>query len=519
MTTGPTHGNATTRPHELRFADGEDIGGLNPMFFQQIVTNYLAEMTMAYLFRYDHDNKPVPELSTEVPTQRNGDIDAAGTTIRIKLRHGVVWSDGAPFTADDVVFSTNAMNDPRNPVTSRQGFELVTKIDEPDKYTVVFHLKRPFAAFLPIFFTTGGAEPCIQPKHLLANIADLSQAPYNALPVGIGPFKYAAWHRGSNVELVPNPHYWRGLPKLKRVTFEIINDDNTMYGLAQTGALDLWMRTHGNFVERARGIHGYHIVSGPSYQYGHFDFNVTRPAVADVAVRRALRLGLDRATMLQKVGHGLGTLQESVVPPTYPEAPKAIPKIPFDIAKANAKLDAAGWVRGANGIRAKNGTQLALTIVLVAGSPLADALIELARNSWQQLGVSISVKRYLASQLFDPLTGILRKGDFDIAMFNWVTEAVDDPTTIFSCEGIPPAGQNYGRFCDRSIEPAMANFRKTYDAKEQGAALGEFERGLVPAVPTIVIYYVDNIFLENGDLTGFRPNQVSTFDDMMNVDI
>jgi len=514
-----SHGNPTTRAHELRFSDGEDIGGLNPMFFQQIDTAYVGELTSAWLFRYDHANRPVPELATEVPTKRNGDIDAAGTRITVKLRRGVVWSDGVPFTADDVIFTTNEMNDPRNPVTSRDGFDDVVKMDEPNKYTVVFHLKRPYGGFVLNFYSTGAAQPAILPKHLFPHPGDLSHAAYNALPIGIGPFKYEAWHRGVNVTMVPNPRYWRGVPKLKRVTFAIISNANTLLTQTQTGNLDLYLRTPPNFIGELRALHGYRVVSNPSYLYQHYDFNLQQPAVADVVVRRALRLALDRSEIVKKVRLDEATLSDSVTPATYPDVPHHVPLVAYDPAAANAMLDAAGWKRGFDGVRAKNGVRLALTLAFVSGNPQLDQIAELTRAWWKQIGVAMSVKTYLASEFFDPLAGVLRKGHFDVAFFGWQAQAIDDPTNIFACKSFPPDGQNYGRWCDPKLTPILHEFQNTYDSVEQGRALGRSDLLIASQAPTIVLYESKNLNTANTDLTGWHPNQVSAFDDMMNVDI
>ena len=126
------------------------------------------------------------------------------------------WSDGAPFNADDVVFSTKAVLNPANNEVGRDGWNLIKKIDEPDKYTVVYHLKQARTRrILPTFFGSAGANPDLLPQHLLAKYPNINQVPYNSKPVGIGPFRIVAWHRGDSVELEANPYYFRGQPKMQ----------------------------------------------------------------------------------------------------------------------------------------------------------------------------------------------------------------------------------------------------------------------------------------------------------------
>ena len=138
--------NSWTQPHVLRFADAGDVNTLNPHLGQFADIGYLSSMTMAWLIKWDENNRAYPELATEVPTQANGGVSKDGLTITYHLRHGVVWSDGAPFTADDVVFSTNVINDKANDEQAR--LDMISKIDEPDKYTVVYHLNKLYSPFV-----------------------------------------------------------------------------------------------------------------------------------------------------------------------------------------------------------------------------------------------------------------------------------------------------------------------------------------------------------------------------------
>jgi peptide/nickel transport system substrate-binding protein len=516
----PKRLNPTTQPHVLRFAEAEDIFGLNQALSQQGVVNNLSQLTAAWLFRYGRDNRPEPELATVVPTQRNGGISADGKTITFHLRKNVRWSDGRPFDADDVVFSFDAINNPANNVTSRDGFDLITKIVEPDKATVVLHLSRPYSSFLPTFFATAGGNPSLLPKHLLGGLPNINEAPFNDLPVGIGPFRYTAWKRGESVEMEANPYYWRGQPKLKKVIYKIIPDRNTVLTQLQTGELDLWYPTGGAFLPRLQAIPSLAILRQPSYLYNHLDFNLTRPALAEKAVRQALRLAIDRRLLLDKVAHGVGVLQESVVPAPYPGVPK-LPFVEFDLAKANALLDHAGWKRGPDGVRAKNGVRLSLEFASSAGSPDVDTQLELIRGWWQQIGVEMTVKRYQSSQLFAQFAdgGILNTGKFDVLAYATGVGPTDDLSIQFSCDDVPPKGQNTTRYCNRALEPVFRSFQNHYDAAEQDRDLATIARTIAADVPTVVTSSREDVAAYNRDLKNWHPNNVTLFDDMMDVDI
>jgi peptide/nickel transport system substrate-binding protein len=515
----PARINSYTQPHVLRYAEAEDIAGLNPVLVQQGAVNRLSQLTMAYLFRWNHDNKPEPELATVLPSLSNGGVRDGGRTLTFHIRKNVKWSDGAPFDADDVVFSFNVMNNPANNITSRTGFDLIEKIDEPDKYTVVLHMRRPFSPMIPVFDTSGGG-PSLLPKHLLGSLANINEAPYNALPIGIGPFRYTAWRHGDEVEMEANPNYWRGLPKLKKIVFKIVPDRNTVLTQLQTGELDYWYPFGGAYLVRIQALTNVTYLRQPGYLYNHIDFNVSRPALRDAAVRRALRYAVDRATLRDKVGHGVGILQESMVPAPYPGVVK-LPLVPYDLAKANALLDAAGWKRGSDGIRAKDGTRLALEFASSTGSPDVDTQLEIIRSSWQQIGVDMTVKRYPGSLMFAPAEGggIVLGGRFDAIAFAWGVSPVDDLFGNFSCDAIPPKGQNDLHNCNTALEPLFIEFESEFDPGRQAAALSKAVRIIVNDAPTIVTTSREDMAAFNKDLKNFHPKNVTLFDDMMNVDI
>jgi len=515
----PTRANAYTQPHVLRYATAEDITGLNQVLSQQTVVNFMSQLTMAWLFRWDKNNRPQPELATVVPTKANGGISADGKAITYHLRRGVKWSDDAPFDADDVRFSFGVMNNRANNVTSRDEWELVDKIDEPNKETLVVHLREPYSLFMPTFFTSAAGNPCILPKHLLAGLPNINTAPYNNLPVGIGPFKYTAWKRGESVEMVANPLYWRGTPKLHKIVYKIIPDRNTVLTQLQTGELDLWVPFGGSFMSRVQAMHNVVLGRHAIYTVNHFDLNMSRPALRDRVVRQALRYATDRPTIREKVNHGVGILQDSVLPAPYPGV-SGVPYASYDIARANAMLDRAGWTRGSDGIRAKNGVRLSLDFASATGTPDVDTQNELVRVSWQQIGVEISIKHYQSSQLFAQFAdgGILNTGKFDVLAYASGSGPTND-LFYYGCKLVPPAGQNTTRYCNPKVEALRSDFKRRYDTPSQNRDLSAAVKIINDDVPTIVTASREELYAYNRDLNGLRPNNVTFFDDMMNVDI
>lgn len=517
---GPGPKNPWTIPHTLRIGEVQDVSGLNPHIVAATSVGDLSQLTMAYLVRYDARDEPVPELATIVPTQANGGISRDGKTITWHLRRGVRWSDGAPFDADDVVFSTNAVNNPRNNEIGRDGWDKIVKIDEPDKFTVVYHLSQPYSGYLPSFFGSAGANPCILPKHILGNLPDINTAPYNSKPVGIGPYRYVSWKRGESVELEANPYYWRGEPKIKKIVVRFIPDRNTMLTLLQTGEIDLWPFVGTGYLKRVQAIPTVTTIHHPSFYYAHVDFNLSHPGVSDPVVRRALRLATNRAEIVTKVQNGSGIVQENQITPVSPLY-EAIPLVPFDIAAANKLLDAAGWKRGPDGVRSKNGVRLALTWATSTGTPDVDRVIESIRATWAQVGVTFQVKRYQPALFFGPYSagGTLFTGKFDVTTFSWGQTPDGDYTPTAGCAEIPPGGENVTHFCDPVTDALLVRSKAAYDERERRAIMHQLALRISELVPYFVLSIREDIHAYNKDLQGWHPNSSTPFDDFMNVDI
>jgi peptide/nickel transport system substrate-binding protein len=259
-------------------------------------------------------------------------------------------------------------------------------------------------------------------------------------------------------------------------------------------------------------------VRAPGAVYQHLDFNTTRPALRERAVRAALRLALDRPAMVEKINHGIGIVQESPISPAIPISSQ-IPFVGYDVAKANKLLDDAGWKRGADGIRAKNGVRLYFEWSSTTGSPDADSRIELMRSMWKQIGVGFDLKHYNPALFFQLRGGIVYDGKFDVTAFGWQMTPDGDLNPFNSCALMPPNGQNVTRLCDRQLETLLQQQKSTYDEAKRKEIAAQAVRIIDEEVPYVVLFIQENVHVYNDDLTGWHPNSATPFDDFMNVDI
>ena len=192
------------------FGVTQEAVNFNPLLY----VNTGVETSVEYIvfdapWQIGPDGKFFPNLAAEMPTQANGGISADGRTWTIRLRPGVTWHDGKPFTSADVAFTLQTIMNPKVTVRSRNGHEHVASFDTPDDHTIRIQLKDDFAPYMVSWQKTS-----IIPKHILDGVADINTAPFNTAPIGTGPFKFKERVAGSYISFEPNANYHRGTPKL-----------------------------------------------------------------------------------------------------------------------------------------------------------------------------------------------------------------------------------------------------------------------------------------------------------------
>ncbi len=507
-------------PHVLRYSDGLDISSLNVFLATTGNIPGLDELTAAEFTRFDARGNAIPELITEIPSKANHGVSADGLSVTWHLRHNVKWSDGAPFDSADVVYTYHVAIDPNNNVVIRDRWERIVAVEAPDKYTVIFHFKASYSLFITEYFAANG-NSAILPKHILGPGTSINDAPYNALPVGIGPFRYVAYHRGDSVEMEANPYYWRGTPKLKKVVYKIVTDDNTVFTQLQTGELDLWQTVNGTLADRVKTVPGKSTTTVLSNYVSAVFFNTQHPVVGDAAVRHALSMATNRTLVIDKIVLRNGILTESVVPKTAHDW-LALPVTPFDPARAAKLLDAAGWARGANGIRAKNGVPLAVDLAIPSGYAPSATLANILHDDWGKLGVDVRIHTYATSQYFAIYAagGIIQTGKFDAALYSQSIGPIEpDITGVYDCASIPPRGMNGARYCNPKVDALIDRYLRSYDRAVQARSAAAMQRQIDADLPAAVLYERTFLSAFDSHLSGYHPNSYDDWGDPLQLDI
>lgn len=489
----------------VRFDLAADPTNLNPLYLHQdaaSVEQQVARLSFEPFIDFDPAGHEIPELLSRVPSQNNGDLSRDGRTIIYRLRPGVRWSDGTPVTSGDVLFTLRAILDPRNPVPSRDGYDLIDRAQARGKYAVVFHLKHAWAPAVDTFFSYGYRPQFVLPAHVLRGQAPLAQAPFNAAPtVGDGPYTFVSWRRGESLLYVANPRYWRGAPRARRLDIRIIPDPATNLVLLQSRELD-WnliaplqqnvLRSHPDIVYRYE----------PTSVVAGLVLNVSHAPLNDVLVRRALAMAIDRRAISRKITLGRYPVTD-VLQPLFSWAFDASVKEPqYDPAGADKLFDAAGWRRGSDGTRVKAGQALTLVYVQFKDTATGMRVATMVQAELRQRGIDAQMKTVSGAQLFLPSTGILASGNFDLAYVPFTMGSDPDDSSVLRCG----ATSNYMRYCNHAVDALETAALISPSRPVRKALYGRIERLVAADVPIVYLFDANYIYAYRNALTGFYPN-------------
>jgi peptide/nickel transport system substrate-binding protein len=499
--------HAWTLPGHLRIGTPEEPDSLNPMFAHTDATDQIDALIFAPVFRYNQRGDFVPELATEIPTYANGGISKDSKSITLHWRHGVTWSDGAPLTAHDLRFTWKAVVDKQNSTKALYGWDDIVSIDVPDDYTAIVRLKRAYADVLGIFGGGGGSAYPPLPEHLLASLPDLNRASFNAHPISSGPWLLKAWNHGSGFEFEPNPHYWRGPPKLNAISVKIVPNADSLVSELQTHEIDLIQNVAESALARVAAIGGVassrHLIAN----WRRLAINCSKPALADVHVRLAIAQAVDWDGINATVYHGYNVRSTSDIPPDSWAAPK-IPFYKHDLAGAERLLSQAGWLPGRDGVRVKNGEPLALTISATNAPGNEQAEVQM-QQQLRAAGVALSIKNYPANFLFAQ-KGPLYGGTYDLEWSIDTNGPDPDNEGSWSGDFTPPHGANTSFLRDPEITRLSNDATRTFDRAKRKALYQREEARIHELVPTVFFYWENAVAAYNSDLRNYRPAEYIT---------
>ena len=492
---GPTGTTSQTPKKGGHVVEGNfsDIRTLNSMLSSDTASNQVIGLMFDPLLNQKKNGDLIGALAKDVPKPSSD-----GLTYEFKLRDGLKWSDGQDLTADDVVFTYKIAYDPayKDFESPRRG-DLETYIDSvtaTDPKTVVIKTKTVFAPFLGAHCQYG-----ILPKHVLGSLDGkaLNTADFNSAPSVVnGPFKFVKWDKGQQVTLTRNDSYWQGAPYLDQWIYKVLPDSVAVTNQLKTGEIDIGPVDPGQ-VDNLKGTDSVAISEFPvpSFTFYAYNLDPSKPAgqlFQQKEVRQALLYAINRQQIVTAVFFGHGEVANSVEPPTswaYKDKPSVL--YSFDKAKAESLLDGAGWTKGADGIRAKNGVKLKFRMDTNAGNKQRETMLTIMQQSWKDIGVDATPNLIQFPQL---VTEIVNTRAFDIFLvgFNWSVDPDEAP--LYHSRNTVPGGFNGAFFKNSQVDQILDQALATLDQNKRKELYGQFQDIMSEEVPSPVILFNHGIW-------------------------
>jgi len=450
-------GVAQGQPKSARFTPTRRGGGgrlrllwwqaptlLNPHLSVGVTNSDGLRIFYEPLASFDPDGNPVPVLADEIPSVRNGSVGKDGRSVVWKLKKGVTWHDGQPFTADDVIFNWEYAVDPATAAASIGSYSEIEKVEKLDNYTVKVGFNKP----MPFWADAFCGRRAIIPKHLFEAYkgAKSREAPTNLKPVGTGPYRCVDFKPGDSIHAELNPTYHvSNRPFFDTLELKGGGDAvSAARAVLQTGEYDYaWnLQVEDDVLNRLeQGSRGrVDIVASGAIEHIQCNFTdpwkevdgerssvkAPHPLLTDPAVRQALNLLVDRASIQEHVYGRTGIVTANYLnrPPRF--ASKNT-RWEFNIDKANQLLDAAGWKRGPDGVRAKAGKKLKL-VYQTSINALRQKTQAIIKQTCAKAGIEIEIKSVVASVFFssDPANPDTNSHFYsDIQMYSILMTAPD----------------------------------------------------------------------------------------------
>jgi peptide/nickel transport system substrate-binding protein len=389
---------------------------LNPHFATGTKDQDGSRLFYEPLAGWDANGNLRPILAETIPGREDGTLSADGKAVTWKLKKGVTWHDGKPFTADDCVFTWEYARDPATAALTVGSYKDVV-VEKVDQYTVVVKFAQPTPFWADTFVAAAG---CIIPKHLFADYmgAKSREAPTNLKPVGTGPYMFKDFKPGDMVAGVINPNYHKeNRPYFDAIEMKGGGDAvSAARAVLQTGEYDFaWnMQVEDEILLRLEKDGKGRVIITQNGSVEHIQLNTTdpwtevdgersklgtkHPSLSDPAVRQALSMLVDKASVEKFIYGRTGQATANFI--NNPEKFRSKnTKYEFNVEKANEVLEKAGWKKGSDGIREKGGKKLKFVYQTSINQPRQKNQA-IVKQACQKAGIDIEVKAVTASVFF-----------------------------------------------------------------------------------------------------------------------
>ena len=426
-------------------------------------------------------------------------------TYTFTLRDDLFWSDGQPITSADYKWTYDQAIKPDNKYPYISNLQPIASYEAPDPKTIVVKLKDPLVVGLE---TADAVTPL--PKHIWEHLdwSDPQKNPQILAPtVASGPYILKEWQKDNRAVFVANDRYYRGRPSIDTFTYRVVPSSEIAYQMLKTGEVDMAGFTPENYPD-AKKLPNVTVYEWwpAAASWSYLGFNMRRPIVKDIEVRRALSYAIDRDAIAEYVLNGLARPTYSAFTPSSWVYNPDVPKYEHDVEKAKAMLEQAGWKVGSGGIRQKDGQPLKLRIIYGPNtSKTVERIATVAQQAWGDVGVQVDVQgfewgTYLAQLRGEPF-------DWDVNVGTW--SSTIEPhwmNQIWREDSIPSL--NGGAYVNKKVEELFDRGVREFDREKRKQIYQEIQQIISTDAPYVFLTFNMSYVGINNRIGGIEPTSL-----------
>ena len=506
---------------------------LNPHLSTGFKDAEAARITLEPLASFNNEGELIPFLAAEIPTVENGGVAEDGKSVTWKLKQDVKWSDGTPFTAQDVVFTYEFISNPEVGAVSAGTYEVVESVEAIDEHTVKINFKEVNPAWSLVFV---GGEGMILPKHIYQDYsgANARSAPANLKPIGTGAYRVVDFRSGDTVIYEPNPEFRQAELGFERIELKGGGDaTSAARAVLQTGDADFAynlqveapvldklaaagqgevVSNYGALMERIIINHSDPNKVAPSGERSSLEF--PHPFLRDRNVRQALELAIDRQTIAEQLYGVTGktTANFLVAPSEYASSNTSYE---YNPERANQLLDEAGWKdTNGNGTRDKDGVEMQM-VFQTSVNPLRQKTQAVVKQGLQSIGVGVELKSIDASVYFSSDSSnndTVEHFYADLQMYTTGNTSPDPAAymNFMTCAQIPQkannwSGDNNARYCNPEYDRLWQQASQELDPEKRSQLYIQMNDLLIEDAAVIPLVHRADVMAFGNSITGYEP--------------
>jgi peptide/nickel transport system substrate-binding protein len=524
--TGLSHAHAQGTHDTLTIGIAQFPSSLQPDIDPEVVRGYAMGFVIRQITAFDANWKNSCLLCTELPTLQNGlakiedrPDGKKGMAVTIKLKPDLQWGDGQPVTAKDIAFTWKLASDPASGFSNTNPWNRATSVDVVDDHTAVLHLDKVRADY--------NQWDQILPEHIEGAVVAKATGPgdyingtnYNRAPVNPGlydgPYMITGYASGAQIVMEPNPHWPGPKPGFKRIVLKYIENTAALQANLLSGDVDMVAGEGiGLTIDQALALQkqhpdAFHYEFKPSLTYEHIDLKKENPLLADVRVRRALLMAIDRQTVVDRLFRGTQPVAATWVNPLSPNYDPSIPVVKYDLEGAKALLKEAGWTPGPDGVcRNAAGDRLSFVFGTTAGNRLRELQQQVLQSNWKNACIEVTIKNDPPRTLFGDT--LKHRSYTGMEMYSWSSNVTESPLRTLGTSQIPSAANNYGGanypgFSDPKMDADIAAAEGELDPAKQKAIWADMQQIYAKALPVLPLFFRSEPHITPTWLRGYVP--------------